>query len=193
MRDFNKPAAQSELRMSDALRSRFAEQLGVAVESLRRLYVGYDGQALTFPMRRPDGFICGIRRRFPDGRKLSVRGGREGLFIPMQLADTGPLVVTEGPTDCAALLSLGFAVVGRPSCTGGTEYVKQLARGRDTVVAADGDEPGQRGAISLAQELNRICPSVTIIIPPAAFKDARAWLQAGATRQDIESTIAAGV
>ena len=136
--------------------------------------------------------IIGVRRRFPNGRKCCVNGSQTGLFVPTGVPDTGQLLICEGPTDTAALLTLGFPAIGRPSCTGGMTYLVHLARGRNVVIVADADVPGQRGAIRLATSLRPHCPSVRIIVPPCGVKDARAWVQAGATRGDIEWTIANG-
>ena len=162
-----------------------AHEIGVTEESMRRLGVGWDGESWTFPMTNAKRAIVGIRRRFPDGRKLSVKGGHEGVFVPSDLSDDNPLLIAEGPTDCAALLDLGFAVIGRPSCAGGLRFIPEYARGRHAVIVADGDAPGQRGAISLASVLRLYCPSVRIITPPDGTKDARAWKCAGMTREDI--------
>lgn len=167
----------------------FACELGVLVDALRRLGAGWDGEAWCFPMRGADGRVCGIRRRFPDGRKLSMRGGREGLFVPTGLPRDGLVLITEGPTDCAALLTLGFAAVGRPSCRGAVRLVCDLARGRDVVIVADGDEPGRLGAEALANLVALYCPCVRIIRPPAGMKDARQWVQRGATAADVRRTI----
>jgi hypothetical protein len=167
-----------------------AGDLGVFAPSLHRLRVGWDGDAFTFPMQDPTGRIVGIRRRFPSGRKLSVKGGHEGLFIPSALPADGTLLVCEGPTDTAALLDLGFAAIGRPSCAGGTRYLVTLARGREVVIVADADPPGERGAAVLAATLRIYCPLVRTIAPPAGIKDARAWKQAGATPGDLLASIA---
>lgn len=172
---------------ADAL-ARFARELGVSVNALRRLRVGWDGAAWTFPMVNAAGVVTGIRRRLPDGRKLSVQGGREGLFVPIALPADGLLLITEGPTDCAALLTLGFAAIGRPSCTGGVKLCCDFARGRGTVIVADGDEPGQFGAEALAMVLRLYCPSVQVICPSSA-KDARDWLRRGGTRADVQAAI----
>jgi phage/plasmid primase-like uncharacterized protein len=102
---------------------RFAAELGVSMNSLLRLSVGWseDHDAWTFPMRNANGKVVGIRLRRPDGRKVSVTGGHEGLFIPRgrDLYPGEPLLIAEGPTDTAALLDLNFMAIGRPSCTGG--------------------------------------------------------------------------
>lgn len=167
----------------------FAKSLGVSPVVLRRLCVGHDGEAWTFPMRDAAGRVTGIRRRLTDGRKLSVRGGHEGLFYdPDGLAPQDEILLPEGPTDTAALMMLGFAVVGRPSCLGGRELVKQLVGRRDCVVVSDADEPGLRGARQLAAELKR--PGrIVRLIQPAKGKDVREWIQMGATRLVLEAVI----
>ncbi len=169
---------------------RFALQLGVSTESLIRLAVGWDGESWTFPMRNPAGNIVGIRRRLPNGRKLAAKGGKEGLFIPADLPASGLLLVSEGPTDTAALLTLGFAVIGRPSCLGGVRYCCELARGRPAVVVADADDPGRRGAEALANTLRVYCLDVRVIVPPFASKDARDWVRSGARAADVQAAIA---
>lgn len=184
-------AAQYRAAVNQFALVRLVAELGVDRAALWRLGIGWDGEAWTFPMRDAVGRVVGIRRRLPSGRKLSVLGGREGLFVPDDLPASGLLLVTEGPTDCAALLGLGFACIGRPSCAGGVALVGNLARGRDVVIVADADEPGRRGAHALALALVLLCPMVRTIYPPDGTKDAREWTRRGATRVDIERAIAA--
>ena len=107
--------------------------LGVSVESLRRLGVGWSAKhrAWAFPMSNAAGDVLGIRLRLPGGKKLSVKGGKEGLVHsrrgPLRLPSGRLLLlIAEGPTDTAALLDLGFSAVGRPSCTGGVKLLVEL-------------------------------------------------------------------
>jgi hypothetical protein len=149
---------------------RFAAKLGVTVNSLIRLSVGWseDHDAWTFPMRNADGKVVGIRLRRPDGRKLSVTGGHEGLFVPTNQSPSDRLLVCEGPTDTAALLDLKFMAIGRPSCTGGVRHIVDLLgqlQVGEVVVVADSDQPGQQGAASLAATLVRY-RRVRIVMPP---------------------------
>lgn len=168
----------------------FAKSLGVGASALKRLRVGHDGEAWCFPMRDADGRVVGIRRRLPDGRKFSVKGGHEGLFYdPEDLHPRDQLLLPEGPTDTAALMTLGFSVIGRPSCLGGREIVKQLVGRRDCVVVADCDDAGTRGANVLAGELKQPGRLVRVILPLAPHKDVRQWVQNGATRLTVESLI----
>jgi len=172
-----------------------AKHLGVTAESLARLATGWseDRRAWSFPMKDAAGQVVGIRLRLGNGRKLSVRGGHEGLFLPDGLQPGEQLLFCEGPTDCAALLELGFPAAGRPSCTGGTRHCIELVRRlkpQVVVVVADGDEPGQRGAERLAGLLRLYCRDVRTIMPPPPHKDVRDWRKAGAVAADVEQAIA---
>ena len=173
---------------------RLAERLGLSVTSLNRLGIGwaFDSGAWAFPMTDATGGLLGIRLRLDSGRKFAVTGGREGLFIPADLPQGGELLIAEGPTDCAALLDLGFAAVGRFCCTGGGRLVVELVESRrpmSVVIVADADEPGQRGADTLASVLVLYVPRLRIIKPPDGIKDARAWKQAGVTAADLRAAI----
>ncbi len=169
---------------------RFAGGLGVSVNSFRRLGIGWAqrDRAFSFPMVDHYGRIRGIRLRGVDGSKWAVRGGRDGLFLPLGDPTEDRLLICEGVSDCAALLDLRFGnVVGRPSCSGGTRLIVELVgvrKPREAVIVADGDEPGLRGASALASVLIAHVP-VRVVQPPVGTKDIRAWLQAGAERADV--------
>lgn len=166
---------------------RLQNETGVSVPSLERLGVGHNGWAWTFPMCTPTGRVVGIRLRKSDGSKLAVKGSSEGLFIPSGIDVAGRLLVVEGPTDTAAALDLGFSAIGRPSCTGGSRWVRQFVeahRPAEVVVFADADEPGRAGAGSLARTLASFT-RVRIAEPPDGIKDLRAWLRAGARHDDV--------
>ncbi len=192
--DLGKLAADFRQAVKPEALDTLARSLGVSVGSLRRLGIGWSGKhrAWSFPMSNAAGNVVGIRLRLPSGRKLAVKGGKEGLFIPENIDPGGRLLVCEGPTDCAALLDLGFAAVGRPSCDSGTRHVIELIRQRrpaQIVIVADADAPGQAGAERLAAALAAYCPAVRILTPPPPHKDARAWKQAGATAADVAAAI----
>ena len=192
--DFGAYARQCHLACIPDVLRRFGEQIGVSAASLRRLYVGWSPQhgAWTFPMSDAAGNVVGIRLRCPNGRKLAVKGGREGLFLPDNLSAGGQLLIAEGPTDTAALLDCGFSAVGRPSCTGGTRHLVTFLHQMtvlEVVIVADGDAPGQAGAERLAATLAAYCSMVKVITPPAQYKDARAWKQAGGTAADLMAII----
>jgi hypothetical protein len=170
-------------------------QIGISVPSLERLWAGWDGRAWTFPMRDGHDRIIGIRRRLPNGKKYTLDGTCNGLFIPDDvLASEGPLYITEGPTDVGAMLDMGLPAIGRPSCSGGTDFIKAIlkAKRRDAVVVADNDtpkvdgrRPGQDGALVLALAVKHLARSTRVIKPPR-HKDIRQWYLAGCTADAIK-------
>jgi len=181
-----------------------AERLGVSYQSLDRLDVGYDydSKAWVFPMRDEKELVCGIRYRNIDGKKWSLKGSRNGLFWPDGIWSGGynDLVICEGASDTAALLDLGFDVLGRPSCNSGNKMICEFlkGRGRDVYIMADRDEPklkpngevfrpGQDGAYKLARDVKKLVKNVKVVTPPKRFKDVRQWVNVGASRELIIS------
>ena len=77
----------------------FAEELGLTIESLVRLRIGWvrEFRAWSFPMHSVDMNVRGIRLRSWTGRKWAIKGGREGLFIPTGLDFSDLLLVWIDP------------------------------------------------------------------------------------------------
>ena len=142
-------AALAERYVNQIVESRLTDlstTLGVSTGSLRRLRVGWDGRAYSFPMSNACRETIGIRRRFPSGGKAAVKGSQTGLFIPLDLTTVGPLLIVEGESDLAASLDLGFSAIGRPNCTAMVRMTAEFARlYRDVVVVGDNDEPNEHG------------------------------------------------
>lgn len=188
--DWPKLAATFTSELTTSRLTRLATSLGLSISSLIRLNVGWATwhRAYSFPMRSAHGTIVGLRLRKPTGVKFCVRGSRSALFIPDGLETTSTLCITEGPTDCAALLDMGLVAVGRPNCSGGVFFLLQLVRKlrpREVIILADGDQPGQEGAKALAKELSALTVELRITTPPVGIKDARDWKKQGATASDI--------
>ena len=182
---------------SDEL-NRLADNVGLSIDSLQRLGVGWaaEHRAWSFPMTDTTGRVQGIRLRRSDGFKFAIKGGHDGLFIPAGFDHSDmPLLICEGPTDTAAMLDIGLGdVIGRPSCSGGVGLIlAHIKRHKPTeaVILSDADAPGMRGANALASALVAHGPTVRVIQPPHGINDARAWLRAGATRQDVMDIIEA--
>ena len=59
-----------------------SEELGVTVESINRLGVGYDyiEECWIFAERDERGLIVGLSRRYRDGSKFMVPGSKRGLI-----------------------------------------------------------------------------------------------------------------
>lgn len=144
------------------------------------------------PMRNGAGVPVGIRLRTESGKKIAIRGSREGIFIP----NTGyskTIYMVEGPTDLAAALTLGLWGIGRPTCRGGIAHT-QVAINRlgiqRVINIGDNDlpkwenekSPGIEGAKTLAQELQ--VPVVSMLLPT---KDLRQFVIDGGTLEVIRA------
>lgn len=182
-----------------------SQMFGVSMAALDELLIGWDSQkkAHTFPIKDGRRNIIGIRLRTLDGHKFSVPGSKNGLFWPLSVkGDSDQLFfVGEGPTDCAALLDLGFSPVGRASCGTGYKYIKEMIEHfhRQVVIFADKDEakftpegrkfyPGYDGGLKLARSIKPFVRSVRLIKPPE-HKDIRDWYRAGCTRSAVMALV----
>lgn len=164
-----------------------AQQLGVTVDSLRQLRVGWSERddCHTFPEHDADGKLIGLNRRFRDGTKRFVSGGKRGLSLPTNttgMAD--PILAVEGASDTAACLTLGLYAVGRPNNRGGAPLLAALLEGRDILVIGENDQkpdgawPGREGAEYIAAQLGKTWKrTVRWSLPPNGAKDVRSWLQ----------------
>jgi hypothetical protein len=165
-----------------------AHNLGVSIQSLERMgcqLAGGWNNAWAFPMSDGYGNHIGIRIRNLISRKWAVTGSRAGIFIP-NVRPVKRLFVVEGPTDTAAGIDLGLYVVGRPSCSGGGDYILDLARNmrvKEVVIITDNDEPGVRGSQELQKRLK--IPSCVLTLP---CKDLREYLQIG-DRSTLDSMV----
>jgi 5S rRNA maturation endonuclease (ribonuclease M5) len=180
-----------------------ASQLGVAPWALRGLSAGWNekSQCFTFAMRDSFQDFCGVRYRFPDGRKRSLKGSNEGLFYSPSTLCRKSWFICEGPTDTAALMTMGLGGVGRPNCTGGLDKLVELAllhRPRCVAIIADRDAEGSKaerftrlGFTSLLKSLERHAIP-TRIIAPKNHKDVRQYLLTGGNAQGILRALTAG-
>lgn len=185
---WNTLLASWKLNTTPAMIIQHADKLGVdpiAMDMLGAVYAK-EHQAWAWPMRDGQGNVCGIRLRNVDGDKWAVKGSNAGLFEP-RTEPQRRLHIAEGPTDTAALLSLGLFAVGRPSCLGQEDTINATVRRlgiSEVVIMSDADEPGQRGAGKLQRWLS--VPSV-IVTPPA--KDVREAVAAGWDTDEINNTV----
>ena len=91
------------------------------------------------------------------------------------------VLITEGATDTAAGMDLGFYAVGRTNALCGTTELPDLLRGRKVIIVGDNDsidakEVGQRGMNQVAAALAGCCPEVIKVLPPPEYKDLRSWV-----------------
>jgi hypothetical protein len=167
-----------------------AISLGVSVNSLQELQIAWsepDGCWL-FPERDHQKRIIGLMKRFPDGSKRSISGGKRGLYIPTSFSvRKSEIIVVEGGSDTAAGLTLGWNVIGRPSASDGVSQLIPLLKsgtGRILVLGdndpkRDGSWPGRRGAEQAAKRLGAaLRTDVLVTSIPMEYKDLRSLVQA---------------
>jgi hypothetical protein len=170
---------------TDLMRADYARSLGVSPVAVHDLGASWhpEANAWAWPMFDAGRKVVGIRLR-SSTRKWAITGSRQGIFWPK--TDPLPtLTLCEGPTDCAAALSLGLFAIGRPSCTGCISYVQVAVNKlgiKRAILVADNDIPGIRGAKQLADELQ--VPCCNLLLP---CKDLRQLVQLGGTRALIDS------
>jgi len=180
-----------------------AKELGVSIESLKVLGVGWSNEcsAWLFPMRNGQNEIIGYNRRFPNGDKRIVAGTSAGLYIP-QVKPSEPkglLYICEGGSDTAALFDLGIFAVGRFNVNSGADFLREfikLNKFNRLVIIPDNDEikqlgnkqgrPGILGAEKLKADLKM---TSVIWMPPSPIKDVRQFKLRGGTKQMIENEI----
>ncbi len=157
--------------------------------------------AFVFPERSATSAIVGFTLRYTDGTKRN-HGGR-GLTLPTTptpamaaddangTVDTSMIFAPEGASDTLAMLAMNLHAVGRPSNTGGVDYLIELWRSvpltRKLVIVAENDAkpdgrwPGRDGAERTAKRIaDALSRTVYIVFPPPGAKDVRAMVQAEA-------------
>lgn len=142
-----------------------------SLEVLECVHAPYH-ETYAFPMRSGDNSYTGIRLRKINGEKWAERGSHQGLFIP-QVEPQKTVLITEGPTDTAAALSIGYFAIGKPNCCGGIEHLKIAVKKlgiRRAVIVSDLDDPGLRGAQTLAMHLP--IPTAILLCPAKDMRQA---------------------
>lgn len=170
-----------ERKMNGERRIKLLQSLGIQGSNVTWDYqIGWDGEAYTIPAYNGEGDMCGIMRRWPDGKKMWVPRSRNGLFIPAMKSIEGNVSIAEGFSDASSLTDLGFRAIGRANCQTGVGYIKRWLYKNKKVsqvtIVSDNDMAGQAGATSLARELyGGRCGIMMLDVPPQ-YKDVRQWI-----------------
>ena len=133
------------------------------------------------PMLNPKGQICGLQRRFKNGRKICISGSKLGVFATSNSRQE-LLVICEGLSDCIAAANLGFDAIGRPSALvikPVVNWVEANTNNAKIVIVSDGNEVGIQSAQTLSIQLTKIYSKEIHIAYP--------------THKDLSEDIAAGL
>ena len=144
----------------------------------------YDAPSLLIPYRDVDGRLLSVQGRYmgkeEKPRFRFPRGSHVGMYnkpVIRRLKPRDELWITEGPSDCWAMLSAGNKAVAIPSATSLTRADIALLRdglpeGVSLHMYPDNDEPGMR----LFEDLKRWFPELQGHVLPEGCKDfGEAW------------------
>ena len=144
----------------------------------------YDAPSLLIPYRDVDGKLLSVQGRYMGNedkpRFRFPRGSRVGMYnkpVIRRLKPGDELWITEGPSDCWAMLSAGHKAVAIPSATSLTRADISVLRdglpeGVSLHMYPDNDEPGMR----LFEDLKRWFPELKGHVLPEGCKDfGEAW------------------
>lgn len=137
-----------------------ALEWNVTREVLDELGIYWRGNCYYIPMYDRTSKLCGIQCRYLDGFKRCVEGSKLGLFISFMYG-CDSIFITEGCSDLASLLDLGFNGIGRANCYSCIGLTCSLIEerykpGTKLVLIADNDEPGLKGASQLIDTWNEM-------------------------------------
>ena len=139
----------------------------------------YDAPSLLIPYRDVDGRLLSVQGRYmgkeEKPRFRFPRGSRVGMYnkpVIRRLKPGDELWITEGPSDCWAMLSAGHKAVAIPSATSLTRADISVLRdglpeGVSLHMYPDNDEPGMR----LFEDLKRWFPELKGHVLPDGCKD----------------------
>lgn len=149
----------------------------------------FDGPALLIPYRDIDGNLVSVQSRYLGNLASATKVGQEGpprfrfpkgsrcsifnLDGLKNLAPQEPVFITEGVTDCLAMLSAGFASIAIPSATllkpEDVDLIRSslIAHHSSVHMYPDADEPGTK----LYGQLKVLLPQLVKHTLPEGFKD----------------------
>ena len=173
---------------------RITRQLGVKMSGVEKLWPAVMGEFVAWPQRNDIGTIVGASVHGATG-KWYMPGSEPGLHYEcVGVRQRGPVHIGEGASDTACLLGLGYQAIGRPSCSGGFEFIKMLLTNHQGPIIVWGERdyrtvqderhdpkscqccprcwPGLYWARQLAGVLN-----AKLRLPPVGYKDVRQMMQ----------------
>ena len=135
----------------------------------------FNGPALLIPYRDMEGKLLNIQTRYLGQDKQKPRfqfpkGSSCNIFnqpVLKLLCEDEPLFITEGVTDCMAMLSAGHKAIAIPSATLLKPSEVQPLKSLNVHMFPDADVPGEK----LFFELKDLLPQLMRHDLPAGFKD----------------------
>ena len=170
-------------KLVNALVSRFGEERSIKSGLVKRgqygLYLHFYTPCLLFPYKDVEGRVENLQSRYLGTKKDAPRFQfiqnaqismfNIGMLKEMKLGEK--LYLSEGITDCIALLSSGRKAVAIPSATLLKEEQLNLLAARDLYMYPDQDEAGERLFNELQETLGKRGSMVVRVSLPKGCKD----------------------
>ena len=173
------------LRDNARLLARLGAERGWEPDTLRRWWIGFDGERITVPITDQRGALQGVLRLRVDAwqkpKVLAAAGSRLGL-IPHPELVAGSVVLVEGPSDMLAARSAGLPAIAVPGTHAWRAEWARAFTGRDVTVVMDADRPGREAAVRIAADLQRHGARARVVeLDPGRDDgyDLSDWLRAG--------------
>lgn len=156
---------------------------------------GFRGKPKSFSWQKPDG-AGGWTKSKRDGNPRVLYHSEQ---LPALRESGGGVLVVEGEKDADQAASLGLVAVTNPEGAGKTKwknsYSEQL-RGLEVVILPDKDPPGRTHARAVAQSLQGVAASVSVLeLPGEGIKDLSDWIaverRAGGSQEEIRARLEA--
>ena len=191
--------AQFVRNVSPSKAEAFATSIGVTVEAINWLGIGWDGSKMAWVFREFDheGNVVGLNCRSArsdgsdKGKKWMVTGSTRGLIyapdpewgtVPAYIDH--PIPIPEGTTDVLACLSRHIYAIGRSSAAGSVEsnaFLAKAVKDRDIALCVEYDKgAGMISTLEHAKRLVRVARSVRFLEPPEGAEDMREWFEISA-------------
>lgn len=146
-----------------------ADRIGVDVATIQKWLTGFWNNRYLVPMYDKQG-ICGIQQRWYEGDKCVKRCQRyskHGWFIPANIPslsfyrDYDKIFITEGWSDAAVILDLGYLAIGRFNALTVTSCPIHLNQFQRVYIISDTDKCGATGS----RKLQKLIPNSKVIYP----------------------------
>lgn len=180
-------AISDSVGMANALLDKFTKkrvfESGLVKETKYGVYLRLWTPCLLFPYRDINGHLIGIQSRYLGAnvnapRFQFISNSKTHLFnLPelrhLRIGET--VYLSEGITDCLALLSNGVKAIGLPSATNIPTEDLPFLRGLNIVMTADNDNTGQKAVNEVRNALNPYIIGFSLLKVPKKYKDFSAY------------------
>jgi 5S rRNA maturation endonuclease (ribonuclease M5) len=132
----------------------------------------------TFRLRRPDGKGDWI---------WNFQGVKRVLYQLPEVLEAGKVYVAEGEKDADSVAAL-TGCAGTTNVGGAGKWREEFSRSladKEIIILQDGDEPGMKHALEVAESVSKFARSVKLLPPFKNAKDISEWIENGGTLKQL--------